>query len=389
MEQTVQSIKEIEIVLRNPKDKKDTLSYFIDIETNDFNLRWLDALKKNLKNNLHLEKNYCWLGWANGSRDIDYLCQQINQAIFQINCFNSQNVWGVAGLKEYEIRDYFTPDSVMYSPKEYKVGYPSKDPTALGANLKHEPMNRLHRYFEDLQGEVWNLSPYYRLADYKTKWAIRQLNDLCHELESWVLSYRKSLIEPEWQRPSQITTFLNAPRYNLQDSDYGLFLKNRYDRELGGVYLHWAQIGKTQFEVFRDEHGADIDAATCSAINSLKFYSGEFDIEWGRDVVENTHEWHAQEQRAFREWLVRNSMDYNNPKLSLGYIKIGQVNLMKSFGTEDFAEILKKLSEHLDIYQIHVDGVTGTYDYVWSDDNYKQMQIDFLRPGYDWSARHA
>ena len=50
MEQTVQSIKEIEIVLRNPEDKKDTLSYFIDIETTDFNIRWLDALKKNLKN---------------------------------------------------------------------------------------------------------------------------------------------------------------------------------------------------------------------------------------------------------------------------------------------------------------------------------------------------
>jgi len=292
MEQTVQSIKEIEIVLRNPKDKTDTLSYFIDIEATDFNLRWLDALKKNLKNNLHLEKNYCWLGWATSARDITYLCQQINQAIFQINCFNSQNIWGVSGLKEYEIRDYFSPDSVMYSPKEHKVGYPSKDPTAVGATLKHELMNRLHRYFEDLQGEVWNLSPYYKLADYKTKWAIRQLNDLCHELESWVMSCRKILLEPEWQRPSQITTFLNAPRYDLQDRDYELFLKNRYDRMLGGVYLHWAQIGKTQFEVFRDENGADIDAATCSAINSLKFYSGEFDIEWGRDINEQNHPWH-------------------------------------------------------------------------------------------------
>jgi len=389
MEQTVQSIKEIEIVLRNPEDKTDTLSYFIDIEATDFNLRWLDALKKNLKNNLHLEKNYCWLGWATGARNIDYLCQQINQAIFQINCFNSQNIWGVAGLKQYEIRDYFTPDSVMYSPAEYKVGYPSKDPTALGANLKHDPMNRLHRYFEDLQGEVWNLSPYYRLADYETKWAIRQLNDLCHELESWVLSYRKLLIEPEWQRPSQITTFLNAPRYNLQHSDYELFLKNRYDRELGGVYLHWAQIGKTQFEVFRDENGADIDAATCSAINSLKFYSGEFDVEWGRDINEKEHEWHAREQKLFREWLTRNSMDCNDPKLSLGYIKIGQVNIKKSFGTLEFEEILKKLSAHLDIYQIHADGVTGIFDYVWSDDNYKQMQIDFLRPGYDWSKNNV
>jgi len=389
MEQTVQSIKEIEIVLRNPEDKTDTLSYFIDIEATDFNLRWLELLQQNLKNNLHLEKNYCWLGWATSARDITYLCQQINQAIFQINCFNSQNIWGVSGLKEYEIRDYFTPDFVMYSPKEYKVGYSSKDPTAVGATLKHEPMNRLHRYFEDLQGEVWNLSPYYKLADYKTKWAIRQLNDLCHELESWVMSYRKILLEPEWQRPSQITTFLNATRYNLQEEDYNLFLKNRYDRELGGVYLHWAQIGKTQFEVFRDEHGQDIDATTCSAINSLKFYSGEFDVEWGRNINEQNHPWHSKEQQQFREWLTKNGMDHNDPKLSLGYIKIGQVNLNKSFGTEDFAVILKKLSAHLDIYRIHADGVTGTFDYVWSDDNYKQMQIDFLRPGYDWSKNNA
>jgi hypothetical protein len=389
MEQTVQSIKEIEIVLRNPKDKKDTLSYFIDIEATDFNIRWLDALKKNLKNNLHLEKNYCWLGWATSARDIEYLCQQINQAIFQINCFNSQNIWGVSGLKEYEIQDYFTPDYVMYSPTEYPIGKISQNTNNIGATLKHEPMNRLHRYFEDLQGEVWNLSPYYRLADYKTKWAIRQLNDLCHELESWVMSYRKILLEPEWQRPSQITTFLNAPRYDLQDSDYELFLKNRYDRELGGVYLHWAQIGKTQFEVFRDEHGQDVDAATCSAINSLKFYSGEFDVEWGRDINEQNHEWHSQEQKQFREWLKRNGMDYNDPKLSLGYIKIGQVNLEKSFGTTDFFKIIDLISKHLDIFKIKIDNVECTFDYVWSDDNYKQMQIDFLRPGYDWSKNNA
>ena len=380
MEQTVQSIKEIEIVLRNPEDKTDTLSYFIDIEATDFNLRWLELLQQNLKNNLHLEKNYCWLGWADSPRNAEYLCQQINQAIFQINCFNSTNYWGVAGLPSYHINDYFSPDSVILSG-EVGNGKP-------GLRLNHEPMNRLHRYFEDLQGETWNISRYYKLADYNTKWAIRQLNDLCHELESWVLSNRKKTYEPEWQRPSQITTFLNAPRQDLQDKDYELFLKTRYDRELGGVYLHWAQVGKTQFEVFRDENGADIDAATCSAINSLKFYSGEFDIEWGRDINEQNHPWHSKEQQQFREWLTRNGMDYNDPKLSLGYIKIGQVNLEKSFGTVDFAKILKKLSAHLDIYQIHADGVVGTFDYVWSDDNYKQMQIDFLRPGYDWSKNN-
>jgi hypothetical protein len=168
-----------------------------------------------------------------------------------------------------------------------------------------------------------------------------------------------------------------------------LFLKNRYDRVLGGVYLHWAQVGKTQFEVFRDEDGGDIDEATCSAINSLKFYSGEFDVEWGRDVTENNHDWHRKEQQAFRDWLSRNRFDYNDPKLSLGYIKLGQVNLERSFGTTDFFTIINKLSAHLDIYKIRVGDTEGTYDYVWSDDNYKQMQIDFLKPGYDWSLKNV
>jgi hypothetical protein len=374
MEQTVPYTKEIEIVLRNPEKKEDTFSYFIDVECTDFNIRWIDALKHNLKNNFHLEKNYCWMGFADSPRDADYLCQKINEAIFQINCFNLQNEWTVHGLSPYPIDDHFSRDKIIVDDLK----------------LNHGAMNRLHRYFEELQGTVGELSPYYRLADHETKWAIRQLNDLCHELESWVLSNRKKHTAPEWQRPSQITTFLNAPRYNLQQKDYELFLKNRYDRVIGGVYLHWAQIGKTHLEVFRDEQGKDIDSVTCSAITCLQYYSGEFDVEWGRDVVDNgTHKWHSKEQYEFREWLKRNNINYDDPKLSFGYIKLGQVNLHKSFGTLDFQEILSKLSSHLDIYKIIADGVCGTFDYVWSDHNYKQMQIDFLRPGYDWSKSNA
>ena len=112
----------------------------------------------------------------------------------------------------------------------------------------------MHRHFEELQGTAWQLSKFYTQADIETKYAIRQLNNICHEIESWVNSDRKNYIEPEWMRPAQITTFLNAPRYNLHDDDFELFRENRYDRELGGVYLHWSQVGKTLYEVFRDEH---------------------------------------------------------------------------------------------------------------------------------------
>lgn len=374
MELTVPSTREIELVLRNPTDISDQMSCYIDVDNSEFAQRWISALEQNIKNNLHLEKNYCWMGFADSPRDADYLCHSINDAIFQINCFNCQNEWQVHGLKSYPIHDHFSTAVVIQDD----------------LRLNHEPMNRLHGYFEDLQGEVEKLSPYYRLADYATKWAIRQLNDLCHELESWVLSNRKKHTAPEWQRPSQIMTFLNAPRYRLQDNDYNLFLGNRYDRVLGGVYLHWAQIGKTHLEVFRDEQGRNISEAVCSSITCLQYYSGEFDIEWGRDVVDDaSHPWHSAEQAKFREWLKNNNINYDDPKLSFGFIKLGQVNLIKSFGTRDFGEILKKLSCHLDVHRIIVDGVRGEYDYVWNDDNYKNMQIEFLKPGYDWSKNNA
>jgi hypothetical protein len=370
----------VEVVLSNPLNKENKISYHIDLFDNDFVKRWIVALRKNLEQDYHLEKNYCFLGWAKSSRDINYLCNEINKTFAQINEFNKSGEWQKHGLNDYTINDHFTRDLILDT--KHTDGY---EP------FNHDPMNKLHRYFEDLQGEAWNISSYYQLADYETKWAIRQLNDLCHELESWALSYNKLNTQPEWQRPSQITTFLNAPRYDLQDNDYELFKKTRYDRDFGGVYLHWAQVGKTQFEVFRDEHGQDIDEATCSTINSLKFYSGEFDVEWGRDINEENHEWHRKEQEEFRAWLPRNGFDWGDSKLSLGYIKIGQVNTQKSFGTEDFFEIIDKMSNYLNIDEIKVkekDSLTSRkFPYVWSDTNYKQMQIDFLKPGYDWSKR--
>jgi hypothetical protein len=385
-ERTVPSTHEIEIVLRNPQKKQDTLSYYIEFESTELNSRWLSALERNIINNLHLEKNYCFLGWAKSPRNVDFLCGEINQAIKQINTFNNTGEWQKKGLQPYEITEYFTKDFVMYNDKDHKVAATYED---MGLKLKNEPMNRLHLYFEQLQGESWELSPYYKFANNETKYAIRQLNVLCHELESWALSYRKTFTEPEWQRPSQITTFLNAPRIELHNEDYNLFLKNRYDRDFGGVYLHWAQIGKTHYEVFRDEDGADIDDATCSAISALKYYSGEFDVEWGNDIRNDSKVFHQQEMKQYQKWLQRNGFDWNDPKLSLGYIKLGQVNLLKSFGTEDFLKTIDIMSNYLDIVKIKTPNIEREYNYVWSDPNYKQMQIDFLRPSYDWSRNNA
>jgi hypothetical protein len=158
--------------------------------------------------------------------------------------------------------------------------------------------------------------------------------------------------EPDWVRPSQITTFLNAPRHDLHEEDYELFKKNRYDRELGGVYLHWSQIGKTLFEVFRDEGGTKMDEVTCSEINHQKYYSGEFDVEWGQPILRIVMI-SKQEIARFKDWLKLNSYDWQDPRLSLGYAKIGQINLEKTFGNDfRYKDLYHTLSMNLNITKI-------------------------------------
>jgi len=381
----------VKIVLRNPVNKKDQIDYTIDVHDHTLSRDWIVALKKLLQNGNLLEKNYCFMGFPKTHRTVEYLCEQLNQAVRQINKFGMTNTWQSNGLKEFYIEDYYCEETVRW-PADYGLGHPLVTNKLMeyypGLMPKHNTLNRLHYYFEQLQGTVNHLSPYYKLADHETKYAIRQLNNCCHELENIILSQRKEIVSPYWVRPSQITTWINANRYQLDDEHRQGFNTNSYDRVLGGVYMHWAQIGKTLFEVWRDEGAPELTEAVCSAITHLEHYSGEFDIEWGNDVVYSDKcPWHVDEQNQFKAWLIKNNLDPENSKLSLGYLPIGQVDLLGSFGTTNYQKIWKVLGNYLDIYRVEVDGVSAQYDYCWSDDNYKQQQIDRMRAGYDYHTR--
>jgi hypothetical protein len=331
------------------------------------------------------------MGFAKTARTLEYLCEELNRSVEIINHYDFTR----HGLDDYIIEEWFHPNTVRF-PSSYPVETTttgdqlSSARFKIGLHPKHSVLNQLHNHFERLQGTVDNLSPYYRAADYETKYAIRELNTICHELENLILSQRKALVQPEWQRPSQITTFLHAERYMLEDLHRQGFLTNGYDRRFGHVYMHWTQIGKTLFEVWRDEGAPNLDTAVCEAITHLKYYSGEFDVEWGRDVVlDSRFPWHAKEQEEFTQWLIKNNLDPTDTKLSLGYLPVGEVDLLSSFQTIDTFVIWDKLSTHLDIYSIEVNGVKGVFDYCWSDSDYKQRQIDMMKPGYDYSSRRG
>jgi hypothetical protein len=374
----------VKITLRDPLNHKDQLVYTVIPDDNLLAHDWQRALIDILQSGLHLEKNFCFLGFPHTPRTVEFLCDQLNRFVTWINYYNRTGKWQAAGLEPYWIEEVFTDSSVRF-PNDPELGDKQY-------RIKHEILNQLHNHFERLQGTVWNPSAYYSHADDITRYAIRQLNLICHELESLILSQRKMLQDPKWVRPSQITTFVHAPRHNLLDEHRTGFAQNRYDRVFGGVYMHWTQIGKTLYEVFRDESAPKLNVGldatdisvgagtTCEAITALKYYSGEFDIEWGRDVVRGgSHPWHDQEQARFEGWLKENGLSIDDNRLSLGYLKIGQVDLNNSFGTTDPEQIWQQIGRHLDIYSIEINNVIGIFDYCWSDTDHETRQIENLK----------
>ena len=389
-------MKNVRVVLKNPTNKNETIDYTITAHDTELARDWLTALEHDIvRPNLNLEKNFCFLGFPYTHRTIEYLCNELNQHCREINLFNGTGIWQAAGLQPYTIEEWFSDETVRYN-NSYPIAPPlgeqshDDDPRYLGLKIKHNIMNVLHNHFERLQGTIWNPSRYYALASPRVKHAIRNLNLLCHELESLILSKRKIIQAPDWVRPSQITTFVNVPRRELTAGHRDSF-KNGYDKRFGEVYMHWTQIGKTLMEVYNDEGAPDLvvgndptdisvgAGTTCEAINALKFYSGEFDIEWGKSVTYSEHSWHREHINGFYHWLEHNGVDHTNPKLSLGYLPIASVDMQDSFGTTNEQEVWKILGNYLDIYQIEINGITATYDYSWSDADYQERQIALLR----------
>jgi len=329
------------------------LTVYINVEDNSLSRKWLAALDHLVQNNYHLEKNYCWLGWEKSDRSLDYICQQINRSIAFINLSDL----------DYTIEDFFTPENTVADDQ--------------GINQDH--MNRLHRYFEDLQGTSGKMSPYYNAADDVTRWHIRQLNLLCHEHESLVLSIRKSIEAPEWRRPSQLMCWLHAPRFELDSSDYEFFGIETINRSLGGVYVGVNKaVGKHHWEVFNDE-GRDsrVEELTTSALRSQTEAAGDFDIEWANDP--GSFPWQIKMLKEFREWLIQNGFDPEDQSLTIGHPKVAQVDLIRSFGNTDHNQIWQQLATHQDVFKIRTGRAQATYEYCWSDEDYELQQIRSMR----------
>ena len=352
-------LEQIEIDLRSRQDTVKTV--YVDVYDNSLSRKWLGSLNDLLRKDYHLEKNYCFLGFAEGERNGEIILDQVNQSIEAINS---------AGLG-YVIDDYFTLDNTI-----------EDGINSVSRNLIRTKLNNLHRYFEDLQGVSGRMSSYYEKADAVTRWHIRQLNLLCHEFESWALSYRKIIQAPEWQRPSQLMCWLHAPRFLLDEQDYELFGIKTINRPLGGVFVGVNKaVGKHHWEVFQDE-GRDsrVDELITDSLRSQSEAAGDFDIEWANNPGE--FKWQKIQLAEFRSWLLNNGFDPEDKTLTIGHPQIGQVDLLRSFGSEDYRAIWQQLNNHLDVYAVRSSTAQAVYDYRWDDRDFISQQVEIINQGY-------
>jgi hypothetical protein len=172
--------------------------------------------------------------------------------------------------------------------------------------------------------------------------------------------------------------WLNAPRFVLDDEDYELFGIETINRSLGGVYVGVNKaVGKHHWEVFHDE-GRDsrIEELTTTTLKPQTEAAGDFDIEWANNP--GKYHWQIKHLKDFREWLLANGFDPEDKTLTIGHPQVGQVDLKRSFGTEDYKEIWAKLNTHLNVSAIRTSTAEAKYLYQWDDPDYKEQQIKCL-----------
>ena len=83
-ERTVPSTVEHKTLFENIVIQLNNKQLRVHIYDTRLGQRFLDALKDNLKNKRILEKNFCWLGWADSKRNLHHLVEELNKNIAQI-----------------------------------------------------------------------------------------------------------------------------------------------------------------------------------------------------------------------------------------------------------------------------------------------------------------
>lgn len=184
----------------------------------------------------------------------------------------------------------------------------------LDASVTQDDLNYLHKFFEDLRGDVVSGSEWFNNAPLTVKYSLEQFNILIHHLEADLRTQ---------SHPTVVVTFKDRPKFNLENEDLKYFT---FRWTQGTVYINYCQVGKTVLDIFKDNDHIS------SAVRPQEFYSADFMIKFGPTVpyylfiIRNMY---------IRLWLIFQKFNFKN--LNLGMIPVADlasevnVNDLKKF----------------------------------------------------------
>ncbi len=334
------------LVLRNSQNKVSPYRLNFKVLDNDLAKTWLTLFSYNFFKIDHpIEKDNCLKGWitswdSSNPRNLDFLCDEINCSIQQIN-------QGMIPLGYEKINLVFSKEKLQ-------------------TDSYRDLMNDIHHHFEILIGQSWNPSKWWNVADDHTKQHIRLINNLCHEIETAVESIKINQRFPEYTNQYIFGSLMGR---NFQ----GNHISGKQVQELsinelnsfseytqwGDITIYYAQLGKRHIEAFRDRDEY-IDREN---ISGYRYLTGEFVVSF--PILNDQKIYQPPE---FFDWLNQNDFDKDDPRLALGFPRVAELEL-----NEDKTEIIKKLKQMDDLYEIGVEDDFGNvlqskiYDFYWTD----------------------
>jgi hypothetical protein len=334
------------LVLRNSKNPISKYKLSFNLLENQLAKSWLNLFSYNFFEIDHpIEKDNSLKGWItswdnHSPRNIDFLCNQINLSISEINSV-------MVPLGYHYIDLVFTKEKLQ--EKNYR-----------------DLMNDIHHHFEILIGQSWNPSKWWNMADDNTRQHIRLINNLCHEIETAVDSIQLNQRFPEHSN-QYIFGSLMGRNFNgnhisgKQTKELSLEELESFSdyTEWGDMTIYYAQLGKRHIEAFRD-NDTFIDRDN---ISGYRYLTGEFVISFPF-----LFDQHIYQPREFFDWLDKNNFDKTDPKLALGFPVIAKLE-----SKETKKEIIKIIKQMDDIYEIGLEDDFGnvvkskTYNFYWTD----------------------
>lgn len=180
----------------------------------------------------------------------------------------------------------------------------------LGRKLNQKKLNYMHKYFEDLRGEVETGTEWYNNAPKKVKKALNDVNILIHKLESEL---------NDRNQPTLTVTFKDRPRIPLSKNDLKYFT---FKWTKGTVYIDYCHVGKPVLDVFKDKD------PYCAAVRPQTHYSADFVVKFGRGIPILLY---YLRQLVIKHWLKKQNWNFEN--VNLGLIPVADITKQVSFST--------------------------------------------------------